>query len=347
VTRPPARRRDADEPNPPDDESATFAEDDVDEDVDDEDLDGEDDDDDEEDVEEDDDAEDLADDEASAEPRRTKSVERFWRQVRVDPIEIALPAGVGYTLRAYRQNTDITPADVSAREDELPMPSRRQSVVELDEDDYEDESDRARSARFGEDADDERDLSDEDFEDEDFEDEADSDEDEDEAPEEVVEEVPLFLSQGGHLLLFRSADSLVDFVTSDAEHDLQQIDTWESVTRGIHPEYVVPDGDDTYELDLVVKNLRGGHDAWDPELLIRAGQLARDLSHALRIEPVVLALAPGAPLDDLDEALRTVADGGVGGFFARRRLKKIGTETASLAWRTVVGKISAIVDWRD
>jgi hypothetical protein len=82
-------------------------------------------------------------------------------------------------------------------------------------------------------------------------------------------------------------------------------------------------------------------------LLIRSGQLARDLGHALRIEPVVLALAPGAPLDDLDEALRTVADGGVGGFFARRRLKKIGTETASLAWRTVVGKISAIVDWRD
>jgi hypothetical protein len=62
---------------------------------------------------------------------------------------------------------------------------------------------------------------------------------------------------------------------------------------------------------------------------------------------VVTALAPGSPLDDLDDALRGVAAGGVGTFFARRRARKVGKETASLAWRTVIGKISAVVDWRD
>ncbi len=88
--------------------------------------------------------------------------------------------------------------------------------------------------------------------------------------------------------------------------------------------------------------MRGIRSCWSDPV-----SLARDLGHALRIEPVVLALAPGSPLDDLDDALRASADGGLGSFFARRKLKKIGAETASLGWRTVIGKISAVVDWRD
>ena len=109
----------------------------------------------------------------------------------------------------------------------------------------------------------------------------------------------------------------------------------------------MPLPDDTYELDLVVNNLRGGPRSWDPELIVQSGQLARDLGHALTIERRVTALSPGSPLDDLDEALRGVAAGGVGRFSPAERPKKIGTETASLAWRTVIGKISAVVDWRD
>jgi hypothetical protein len=313
VARPPAGRPNADEPVQPDDEeSIPFTEDPPDED----------------DVG---DADDPGDEEPDdvGEPGRTAVVDRFWKRVRVDPLEIALPGGAGYTLRAYRQNTDITPADVSEREDEVPMPRRRASAVELDDD-----GDLLDEAEISDD------LAEEDLDETEFEDDVEPDGD-------VVEEVPLFLSQGGHLLVFRSAESLVEFVLSDAEHDLQQLDTWDSVTRGIQPEYVVSLPDDAYELDLVVKNLRGGHDAWDPELLVRSGQLARDLGHALRIESVVLALAPGSPLDDLDDALRAAADGGLGSFFARRRLKKIGAETASLGWRTVIGKISAVVDWRD
>jgi hypothetical protein len=105
--------------------------------------------------------------------------------------------------------------------------------------------------------------------------------------------------------------------------------------------------EDSYELDLVVKNLRGGRDAWDPDLIIQAGELARDLGYALRIDSVIAALAPGSPLDDLDEALRATTAGGIGGFLARRRMKKIGTEAAPLSWRTIIGKISSVVDWRD
>jgi hypothetical protein len=67
----------------------------------------------------------------------------------------------------------------------------------------------------------------------------------------------------------------------------------------------------------------------------------------LRLEPVRTALSPGSPLDDLDEALRAAAAGGVGGFFAKRRLKKVAEQQAALGWRTIIGKISAAVDWRD
>ncbi len=248
MARPPAGRPNADEPVQPDDEeSIPFTEDPLDED----------------DVSDEDDTADTAD-ELGGEAGRTATVDRFWKRVRVDPLEIALPGGAGYTLRAYRQSTDITPADVSAREDDVSMPRRRGAAVEPDDD-----GDLLDEAEISDD------LADEDLDedvDEDDLDEEDVDEDLEPAGD-VVEEVPLFLSQGGHLLVFRSAESLVEFVLSDAEHDLQQIDTWDSVTRGIQSEYVVSLPDDTYELDLVVKNLRGGHDAWDPELLVRSGQL--------------------------------------------------------------------------
>ncbi len=96
-----------------------------------------------------------------------------------------------------------------------------------------------------------------------------------------------------------------------------------------------------------MENLRGGHDAWDSALLIKAGEVARDLAYALRLPAVLDMLSAGSSLDDLDEALRSTAGGGLGAFLGRRRLKKIGAQTASLGWRTIIGKISAAVDWRD
>jgi len=96
-----------------------------------------------------------------------------------------------------------------------------------------------------------------------------------------------------------------------------------------------------------VENLRGGSDSWDGPLILRAGELARDLSFALRIDPVLIAMSAGSPLDDLDEALRAAGGGGMGSFFAKRKLRKIPAQQSSLAWRTVIGKISAVSDWRD
>jgi len=274
------------------------------------------------------------DTEPETEAQRPASADELWTAVRVDPVEIALPKGVGYTLRAYRPVDEVRPTDVSEREDDV-FPERRPAPVLNDEEETEfDDED----AGFDED--------DETFDDESDADEEESGDDEDEETDEP-EEVPVFLGRGGKVYLFRSAEGLVEFVRSDAEHDLTQLDTWPELVKRISAEDVVPLPEDTYELDLVVKNLRASHDAWDAALVIQAGEIARDLGYALRIESIIDALSTGSPLDELDEAVRAIESGGISGFLARRRLKKIGTEAPPLGWRQIIGNISAVVDWRD
>lgn len=291
---------------------------------------------------------DLDDDEAVAEPANRA----LWEDVRIDPVEIALPAGSGYTLRAYRMSNQVTPTEIGERDEDDPFNARarrekdEETVVFLDEEfaesldaeDREVDPRRERAVRDGDDPD-EEDLADE---------EADEPEEADEDDEdEEAEEVAVFLTHRGKLLLFKSRESLVSFVLSGAPHDLSQLDTWDDLVARVQPADIAPLEDDSYELDLVVENLRGGHDTWDPKLLIAAGEVARDLSYALRLPSVLDMLSTGSSLDDLDEALRATANGGLGGFMGRRRLKKIGAQTASLGWRTIIGKISAAVDWRD
>lgn len=267
----------------------------------------------------------------------------LWTATRIDPVEIALPAGVGLTLRAYRLSTELTPTEIDDRDEDGPFAEPR-AIPEADEipdgeltdedletGELERVRDRGERPELAEEAG-----------------EPDEDEDEEEErAEPVAEEVPVFLSHRGRLLLFKSPESLVSFVRSGAPHDMAQVDTWNDLVERIQPSDVVPLEEDSYELDLVVENLRGGHDVWDAPLLIKAGEIARDLAYALRLPSVMEMLAPGSSLDDLDEALRASLKGGISGFVGRRRLRRIGAQTASLGWRTIIGKISAVVDWRD
>ncbi|GIH10817.1 hypothetical protein Rhe02_88840 [Rhizocola hellebori] len=262
----------------------------------------------------------------------------IWAEYEISPVEIAMPGNkVGLTLRAYRMASALTPTDVSEREDEDEVFNSRDARRsaeddELPEFEWTKEQLDEIAAGPAEDT-----LAEEAVE----ADEADSDEDakEDDAAED--EEVPIFLSHKGKLLLFRSAEGLVTFVKSKSPHDLAQLEGWKKFVGKVKPADIDADESDTYELDLVVENLRGGPDAWDPDLLLSAGELARDLGFALVLPKVLLSLAPGSPLDDLDEALRST------GFFAKRKLRKIGSEQASISWRSVIGKISSAVDWRD
>lgn len=279
-------------------------------------------------------------------PARTAD-RTLWDELRIDPVEIALPAGTGFTLRAYRPARELTPTDVTERDQDDPFLARRQ-VVEVEDDDEVVILDEEVAAEFAEaeaaeqaeakprGAKAEADT------------DATADTDAKEADDDAGdEEVPVFLSHRGRLLLFKTPESLVSFVRSGAPNDMTQLDSWNELTERLEPAHIAPLDEDTYELDLVVENLRGGHDAWDPTLLIEAGEVARDVAYALRLPAVLDMLSPGSSLDELDEALRASINGGISGFLGRRRLRKIGAQTASLGWRTIVGKISAVVDWRD
>src|SRR4030095_148605 len=47
------------------------------------------------------------------------------------------------------------------------------------------------------------------------------------------QEVPLFLSHKGKLLLFQNAESLVKFVKSKAPHDMTQLKDWPKFAKGL------------------------------------------------------------------------------------------------------------------
>jgi hypothetical protein len=269
----------------------------------------------------------------------------LWDEVRIQPVEIALPGGVGLTLRAYRKASELTPTEIEGDDDD-PFDARERAAAAARAAEEEVIVDEEYATLIAEDtgAADRKDGDDaEEPDPADFEDEEQAAKDR----EAAEEEVPVFLSHRGRLLAFKTPESLVSFIRSGAPHDLAQLDTWSTVAERVKSSDVDPLPEDRYELDLVVENLRGGHDTWDLPLLIAAGEVARDLGHALRSKPVILALAPGSPLDDLDESLRKAENGGMGGYFGRRRLKKIGAQQASLGWRSIIGKISAAVDWRD
>ncbi|WP_432956682.1 DNA primase [Micromonospora haikouensis] len=304
-------------------------------------------------------------DEDAERPSAREADRALWDELRIDPVEIALPAGTGFTLRAYRPARELTPTDVAERDQDDPFLARRQAVeTDVEDDDEVVILDEELAAEFAEaeaeeaeeadgksrrrkptaDADAADTDADADAADVDATEESDADDAEDEAGD---EEVPVFLSHRGKLLLFKTSESLVSFVRSGAPNDMSQLDSWNELSERVEPADIVPLDEDTYELDLVVENLRGGHDTWDSTLLIEAGEVARDIAYALRLPAVLDMLSAGSSLDDLDEALRATANGGIGGFLGRRRLKKIGAQTASLGWRTIVGKISAVVDWRD
>jgi hypothetical protein len=282
---------------------------------------------------------------AAAEPAEGLSGRELWDEVRISPVEIAMPGGVGLTLRAYRPASELTLTESDVDDDDPFEARERAAKARQAEDEEEIILDDEFAALVAEgDADPDRKASGVETGDEpdpaDFVDEKDE-------PEEEDEEVPFFLSHKGKLIIFKSPESLVSFIRSGAPHDLAQLDTWPTVAERVQSSDIDPLPDDRYELDLVVENLRGGHDTWDLPLLIKAGELGRDLGMALRLKPVILALSPGSPLDDLDDALRSADNGGMGGFFGRRRLRKIGAQQSSLGWRSIIGKISAAVDWRD
>ena len=289
----------------------------------------------------------------------------LWEELRIDPSRSRCPPAPAYTLRAYRMSTELTPTDTSDRDDDDPFAARardakrkttRQTVF------TDEELARvgrgggprraARSARPDEgdaDEDDDADAADEDATDED---EAAAHADDEDVEEEEEEE-----SRGGSRLPHPpwQAAALPQRRVAGELHPVRARRTTSPRSTpgrrwptGSQPVDVAPLDEDSYELDLVVENLRGGHDTWDPALIIEAGEVARDLAYALRLPAVLDMLSPGSTASTTSTRPSVPwSTAASARFLGRRRVRKIGAQTASLGWRTIIGKISAAVDWRD
>ncbi|MDN3240479.1 hypothetical protein [Glycomyces tritici] len=270
----------------------------------------------------------------SDEPVRSAETDKLWNEMSVDPVELHLGKDSGFTLRAYRMS-DTLPGGKAAA---APEPAE-------DDDADDDEQPRGKHAADADAAPEDEDAPEPDAAD--FaDDEDDTAEEDEDALDATPEEVPVFLTRKGKLLVFREADALVAYVKANDDHDLAVIEEYAELQQRLSTDDIVCDEDDTYELDLVVANLRGGQESWEPELLIKAAEVGRDLGYALKNDSIVNSLAPGSPLDDLDETFRIVVDGGLRGKLAKRRLKKNDSQQAAIAWRGVIAKINDHVEWR-
>lgn len=296
--------------------------------------------------------------EAAIGGERSSEADKFWEKVGLDPIVIHLGKSTGLTLRGYRT---VEPEEL---EEELEEDDLDEDLEDEEEEEEEEEEKPAKKGKGkkkakGKAAEEEKRpdvVNPEDTENyvepevSDFMDEPEEEEIELVRAEKVTPsgpmDVPYFLSKNGKILLFDDPKKLVKYVKSQAKHDLTELDTFKDLQKNLKTEYVVCDEADNYELDLVVTNLRGGHDAWEPELLIGAGEIARDIGQALELQTVTDPLAEGSPLDDLDNSLRSITEGGFRSFFAKRRLRRVSTEQAAIAWRGIIGKISEAADWR-
>ncbi|MCD0443794.1 hypothetical protein LO763_09180 [Glycomyces sp. A-F 0318] len=268
---------------------------------------------------------------------RSAETDKLWNETGVDPVELHLGKDSGFTLRAYRMS-DTLPGPKNAQESE---DAEAEAVAKEEDAPVEDAEGRPDIADDAEDEDaPEPDAAD--FED----DEEPAAEAEEDALDAEPEEVPVFLTRKGKLLVFREAEALVAYVREHDDHDLAAIEEYAELQERLSADDVVCDEADTYELDLVVANLRGGHDTWEPELLIKAAEVGRDLGYALKNDSIVGSLASGSPLDDLDEAFRVVVEGGLRGKLAKRRLRKNDAQQAAIAWRGVIAKVNDHVEWR-
>jgi hypothetical protein len=151
---------------------------------------------------------------------------------------------------------------------------------------------------------------------------------------------PVFLGRDGVVYAFRSPEGLVAFLRSGEPHDLADLPNWEEISAAADID-VTPDEMGVYHLDMVVEMLRAGPDSWDHEMLVLAGEAARDIGKYAGLNDVLTALAPGSPLDALDDDLRD------GGFLARRRLRKRDADSAAIGWRSLIGRLTPVIEFRD
>ncbi|SHN47368.1 Hsp70 family protein [Cryptosporangium aurantiacum] len=156
----------------------------------------------------------------------------------------------------------------------------------------------------------------------------------------------VFASEGSRLPLFPRPEQAGDYAVGTDDHAMTSVLHWEALRDSMALAFLPLIPENRYHLDMPAVTLERKPKDWLIELVINAGDLARELSYALDIPEGQDLLGPGTLLDRADDALR-VAQRTPFRLHGRRDLRAFDQAQLVAAWRRVAAVIDAQLDWRD
>jgi hypothetical protein len=164
------------------------------------------------------------------------------------------------------------------------------------------------------------------------------------APKEGGRARAVFASSAGRLRLMPRPEQAAGFALATPEHDLAGIPHWNTLRGSMSQAYLSLLDANRYDLAVPVVNLEMDPARWLPDLIVRAGAIARELMVALEIEEAYPFLGSGAPLDRFDGELRQV--GGRPRRHHVRHWQSLDSRLLAGWWQTLTDIIDARLEWR-
>ena len=162
------------------------------------------------------------------------------------------------------------------------------------------------------------------------------------AADDVVEAV--FTAVAGRLPLFRRPEQATEFAAVSAGHDMSEVLHWDWLSESMSRAFLPLLDDHRYDLDLPSANLEMDPARWLPDLIVKAGDVARELVAALAIEEGYALLSPGSARTVLDDQLR--ASGRRPRPRTVRQWQQRDHGVLASGWQHVVELIGSRVDWQ-
>ncbi|WP_173161560.1 Hsp70 family protein [Phytohabitans suffuscus] len=156
--------------------------------------------------------------------------------------------------------------------------------------------------------------------------------------------VAVFASQGPRLPLFRRPEQATDHAAGGDDHAMASILHWESLRESMAVAFLPLLPRNRYVLDLPSVSLERDPKQWLTDLIVQAGDIARELTYALDIPQGQDLLGPGTLLDRLDDALRAAQRSSLRRK-AHRDLRAFDQARLVSGWRRVASLIDSHLDW--
>jgi hypothetical protein len=155
----------------------------------------------------------------------------------------------------------------------------------------------------------------------------------------------VFASEGPRLSLFRRPEQATDHAAGTDEHAMASVLHWDTLRESMAVAFLPLTPDNRYHLDLPSVTLERNPKQWLIDLVVHAGDIARELTYALDIPDGHDLLGPGTLLDRFDDALRA-AQRAPFRRLALRDLRAFDQAQLVHGWRRVAEVVEARVDWQ-